>query len=129
MVIHSSDKFIVIFKDLNMKKLILVHCVIIIFFNFYYGIIRRVSINEIKRTLILIMISFVLLIFNSCKKSSNTTPESDDQLSDSQIQSIEAAGIDTVSTFSDALFPNGININQWDLYNDSGYIYTFDRPI
>lgn len=77
-----------------------------------------------KRILILLLLAFV----TSCKKSdtgTNTNPALIDQLTDTQIQSIEVAGIDTISTYSNALFPDGSNMSNWEARNDSGYVYIF----
>lgn len=78
------------------------------------------------------LLSFIFLIFScifSCKKkeSENNAITTIDQLSDSQIQAIEAAGIDTISTFKDALFPDGSNMSKWELRNDSGHVQVFGR--
>lgn len=76
-------------------------------------------------TLIFLIFSFII----SCKKKEqeNNTTTTLDQLSDSQIQLIEAAGIDTVSTFKDALFPDGTNMSKWESRNDSGHVQVFGR--
>ncbi|RYE51304.1 MAG: hypothetical protein EOP48_18425 [Sphingobacteriales bacterium] len=74
------------------------------------------------------LVFIVLLIICSCKKNETTTnSSSSDELTDVQIQIIEAAGIDTSSTYKVALFPNGINMSEWEKKNDSGYIYIFSR--
>lgn len=71
----------------------------------------------------------LLVITNGCKKrpDSTVTPTIHEQLSSSQIQLIEAAGIDTVSTIEDALFPDGRNISEWTSIFDSGYVFTFNK--
>lgn len=56
----------------------------------------------------------------------NASPSIEDQLSDEQIQNIEAAGIDTISTYTDALFPDGSNMSEWEKAHDSGYVYVFN---
>lgn len=66
----------------------------------------------------------------ACKKgntNNNPTPLLPDQLSDEQIEIIEAAGMDTVSTYQNALFPDGSNMSEWEATNDSGYTYIFSR--
>lgn len=82
-----------------------------------------------KNLLLLFLVSIFII---SCKKkdeTNNSNPTLNDQLSDSQIKSIEAAGIDTVSTFNDALFPDGSKMSNWNLNNDSGHIYAFGRVL
>ena len=72
------------------------------------------------RKLILIALTFVA-IFYSCKKESThvTTLEnelsSEDILSPEQLQILDAMGIDSISTFKDALFADGRNMNKWRL--------------
>jgi hypothetical protein len=75
-----------------------------------------------------LLLSLVLyFVFASCHKNSNSpTSSTEDQLSDSQIQMIESAGTDTISTFADALFPDGSNISEWDTLNNPGYKIIFD---
>jgi len=63
----------------------------------------------------------VLIITNSCKKEADYATQIVDQLSDSALKIIDAAGIDTVSTFKDALFPDGTNISEWDSLYRLGY--------
>lgn len=53
--------------------------------------------------------------------------ELEDQLSDSQLQVLDAAPTDTTTRFSDVLFPDGSNISDWSVSNDSGYVFTFNR--
>jgi hypothetical protein len=74
-----------------------------------------------------VIMGMFLMFTSSCKKDDEPAPELIDQLSDSQIQLIEAAGIDTVSAFEDAQFSDGSNISDWALLNDSGYVFTFDK--
>ena len=88
-------------------------------------------INKIMKKVIYFLVFLVL--FSACKKNSNitTTPlitqASGDTLSSSQLQILENAPLDTVTKFTDLLFPDGSNISKWDLANDSGYVYAFNR--
>lgn len=78
------------------------------------------------KKLLIIIIAF-LILFESCKKGADITPMTDEQLSETQIQILESAGIDTTSTFRDAVFPDGSNIYNWKISNDSGYNFVFGR--
>ena len=59
--------------------------------------------------------TFISVLFIiSCKKDetqNNNFPL--DELSDTQIQAIEAAGVDSTSTYKVALFPDGSNMSKW----------------
>jgi hypothetical protein len=82
-----------------------------------------------RNTIVLVAMCSVLF---ACKKASTHAASNDstvvDQLSDAQIQIIEAAGIDTVSTFEDALFPDGTKISTWDSINSAAHSIVFDGP-
>jgi|SRR5579859_4219300 len=69
-----------------------------------------------------------IVIYVACKKHGTFPPSSDqvDQLLPEDLAIIEAAGVDTVTTFDDALFADGINISQWLALNDSTYKVTLD---
>lgn len=69
-------------------------------------------------------LTFIVILFflnNGCKEPENKT-ESVDQLTKTEIKVIDAAGIDSISTFKDALFPDGSSISEWDSLNDAGYV-------
>ena len=75
--------------------------------------------NKLLSALLLITV-----ICNSCKKdpTASSSPALKDVLTSSELQILEAAGVDNVTKFSDALFPDGSNINDWRLFNDSGFV-------
>ncbi len=84
----------------------------------------------------LLLISFLFIL--SCKKTdtgtgipppTNPTDTLPDALTADEIQTIENAGVDSLSTFSDALFSDGSNIGDWLSKNDSGYAYAFDGKL
>lgn len=87
------------------------------------------SLIKLKYTKYIPLIFLIFSFIISCKKKEqeNNTTTTLDQLSDSQIQTIEAAGVDTVSTFKDALFPDGTNMSKWESRNDSGHVQVFGR--
>lgn len=65
------------------------------------------------------------MIPTSCKKiSENLISVANEKLTDSQIKSFESIGIDTISTFEDALFPDGTKITNWPPFNNSKSVYT-----
>jgi uncharacterized protein (TIGR02145 family) len=78
------------------------------------------------KKLLFTILTFTAVIY-SCKKNSNSTPKQDDQLSVSQLQILEAAPLDTNTSFHDLIFADGSNVSNWDLNNDSGYVFNFSR--
>lgn len=85
----------------------------------------NIKLKVMKRTA---SIFTILLFIVSCKKSDTPNDNSfPDELSDTQIQAIEAAGIDSTSTYQMALFPGGSNMSQWEKKNDPDYVYIFSR--
>lgn len=82
-----------------------------------------------KRVILCVMGCFVFLF--ACKKSdtdsNNTSTPKLDELSDTQIQALEAAGVDTVSTFTNARFSDGTSMKSWAQINDPGYVFTFSK--
>jgi uncharacterized protein (TIGR02145 family) len=87
---------------------------------------------------LLSILTIAVFALTSCKKNStslsnsssggaNAIDTSTDQLSQTQIQLIEDAGVDSISTFADAKFDDGTNMSVWAAVNDSGYVLTFSR--
>lgn len=74
-----------------------------------------------------IYLLFALITFlQACKKNGSDNVSIEDQLTDTQIQNIEAGGIDTTSKYQDAIFANGSNMSLWENQYDSGYNYIFN---
>jgi hypothetical protein len=71
-------------------------------------------------------IGVFLILMNSCKKDEEK-PVFQDKLAASELQAIEAAGVDTISSYDNALFPDSTNIYEWSLINDPGYNFSFTK--
>lgn len=69
----------------------------------------------------------IIVIFNSCKKDSISPGQKfEDQLSASQLQILDAAPLDITTKYTDLLFPDGRNISDWGLVNDTGFVVVFN---
>ena len=75
------------------------------------------------KKLVLLVLAFIVVLA-SCKKNTNSPTVAEDQLTEDELTSIENAGVDSVSTFSDLVFPDGSSIADWDRAMDSGHVYT-----
>lgn len=80
-----------------------------------------------------ILFIVIIVLFSMCKKNSDkspsvmTLPQSGDTLSSSKLQILESATLDSITIFTDLLFPDGSNISKWDLANGSGNSHAFNR--
>ncbi len=68
----------------------------------------------------------VLMLVQACKKNGSDNVSLEDQLTDVQIKNIEAEGIDTTSTYQNAIFADGTKMSMWEKTYDSGYVYIFN---
>lgn len=93
-------------------------CYINLFYNF--------NKNTKMKRLFFVIIAFIVTI-NSCRKDSNSKPQREDVLSQEQLQILDNAPLDTISKFTDMLFPDGSNIADWGNINDSGYVYALNK--
>lgn len=75
----------------------------------------------------LVVIGLTLLI-NSCKKDTDPISNELDKITEAELSKIDAAGIDTVSNFEDALFPDGSNVSEWAKLYDSDY-HSFNKKL
>lgn len=66
----------------------------------------------------------LLLFLISCKKDNSSSQSNilTDQLSESQLQILNSAPLDTITKYTDLIFADGRNISDWGLMNDTGFI-------
>lgn len=76
----------------------------------------------------LFFILMISILVYGCKKGSNKNGNETeiDQLSDTQQQQLETAGIDTTTKFKDAVYADGTNIKAWMTINDSSYFQQYN---
>lgn len=76
---------------------------------------------------IVLIIGMLLMITETCQKESEPILIQGDTLTEWQLQILDEAGVDTVTTFQDALFPDSSNMSEWAAINDSGYVFVFNQ--
>ncbi len=75
----------------------------------------------------LTLLVLITLFYSSCKKNnSESAVMLPDQLSETQLQVLNSAPLDTVTKYTDLVFADGRNISDWGLMNDTGFIVVFN---